>query len=412
VSFEPLFTQKEILLLKEITIDACWIVADVLYLERAINNIIVNALKYTPKKGRVTIVLEKANNKVHFSIKDTGIGIKEEDIDLICNRFYQVNNDINKTGGSGIGLAFSKEIIELHTGKLKIYSKPNKGSCFTIIFPQTEAGEIRSKVYDTIDVPIKVKPEEVKVKITNQKGLNFLIVDDNFEMRAYLKRILQKYNCIEAENGQEALDILSTQKIDFVLTDYMMPVINGLELIKRIKEKEMNVPILMLTARTDSKSKLNVLRLGIDDYLNKPFEKEELLIRIENAFYNHKNRNEFILNESVPKKELLDNNKWINDLRNYIYKECSNASMTQDDIAIHFKISKSSLHRKIKSETGLTPNALITEIKFQKARWLVEQNPTILLKTLALEVGYSHTTYFSKKYEQRFGIKPILEALA
>ncbi|OSY89529.1 hypothetical protein WH52_02535 [Tenacibaculum holothuriorum] len=407
LSFEPLCNQKEICFkITNANTADYWIKADSLFLERAINNIIVNAIKYTPKKGNITLNFSKKNDQVSLAITDTGIGISKKDIDLICNRFYQANNDINKAGGSGIGLAFSKEIIELHKGSLTIESDLDKGSTFTLTFPLTKASEHNSK-------EVNIQPTETTIeitnhtKITNTKAYTILIVDDNYDMRTYLKELLKSYNCIEAENGQEALTILSKNSIDFVLTDYMMPVMNGLTLIEQIKKKEINVPILMLTARTDSNSKLNVLRLGIDDYLNKPFEKEELLIRIENALYNHKNRNRFITDEAVKKTELEVNNQWIEKVKEYIYKECSNTSMTQEDVALHFNLSKSSLHRKLKSETGLTPNAFITEVKLQKARFLLEQNPAILLKSLALEVGYLHTSYFSKLYEQRFGVKPV-----
>ncbi|PHN99338.1 hypothetical protein CSC82_34550, partial [Rhodobacteraceae bacterium 4F10] len=234
-----------------------------------------------------------------------------------------------------------------------------------------------------------------------------LIVDDNFEMRAYLKRSLSNYTCFEAENGEEALDFLSKEKIDFIMTDYMMPVMNGLALIEKIKAKKINVPILMLTARTDTKSKLEVLRLGIDDYLNKPFEKDELLIRIQNALNNSINRTTYIKENTIKKEELNESDLWIKKVEEFINKQCSDPNMTQEDIAQHLNTSRSSLNRKIKAATGLTPNQFITEIKLQKARSIVEQNPSVLLKTLALEVGYLHSTHFSKIYKQRFGVLPL-----
>ncbi|WGH76342.1 response regulator [Tenacibaculum tangerinum] len=218
---------------------------------------------------------------------------------------------------------------------------------------------------------------------------------------------MHAYTCFEAENGKEALDILSKKETDIVITDYMMPVMNGLAFIEKIREKEINIPILMLTARSDSKSKLQVLRLGIDDYMNKPFEKEELLIRIQNALKNNATRTAFIKLNTIDKKELHQNTSWIKNVKDFIYQECSNTNMTQEDVASHFNTSRSSLIRKIKAKTGLTPNQFITEVKLQKAHYLAEQDPTILLKTLALEVGYLYPTYFSKIYTQRFGIPPV-----
>ncbi|CAM1364857.1 Integral membrane sensor hybrid histidine kinase [Tenacibaculum litoreum] len=408
-SFEPLCSQKGISFTIKKVNEECWVLSDTVFLERALNNIIVNAIKYTPKNGNISITLYENNEQVFIAVKDSGIGIAKKDIDLIYDRFYQAKNDINKAGGSGVGLAFSKEIIELHQGKLTVESKLDKGSTFIVMLPKASKINTKENLEETTVQNTYEESFTHKKVISSEvtKPYTILIVDDNFEMRAYLKSILNNYTCFEAENGKEALDILSKEKIDFIVTDYMMPVMNGLTLIENIKEKKINVPILMLTARTDSKSKLKVLRLGIDDYLNKPFEKEELLIRIQNALNNSINRTTFIEENTIEKKELSQSNLWIKKVQKFINEQCSNPNMTQEDIAQHFNTSRSSLNRKIKAATGLTPNQLITEIKLQKARSIVEQNPSVLLKTLALEVGYLHSTHFSKIYKQRFGVLPL-----
>ena len=408
-SFEPLCNQKDIVLTVKKEKDECWVLSDIIFLERALNNIILNAIKYTPKKGNITVSLNKLNEQIIISIKDSGIGISEKDIKLIYNRFYQVKNDINKAGGSGIGLAFSKEIIELHQGSLTVKSELGKGSTFIISLPETTKidKEIQHEKPSKKNAHKSTLISKDKIKQPTSGHYRILIVDDNFEMRAYLKRILSNYTCFEAENGEEALDFLSKEKIDFVITDYMMPVMNGLALIEKIKAKKINVPILMLTARTDTKSKLEVLRLGIDDYLNKPFEKDELLIRIQNALNNSINRTTYIKENTIKKEELNESDLWIKKVEEFINKQCSDPNMTQEDIAQHLNTSRSSLNRKIKAATGLTPNQFITEIKLQKARSIVEQNPSVLLKTLALEVGYLHSTHFSKIYKQRFGVLPL-----
>ncbi|WP_417786321.1 response regulator [Tenacibaculum sp.] len=408
-SFEPLCNQKGISFTIKKVNEECWVLSDTVFLERALNNIIVNAIKYTPKNGNISITLYENNEQVFIAVKDSGIGIAKKDIDLIYDRFYQAKNDINKAGGSGVGLAFSKEIIELHQGKLTVESKLDKGSTFIVMLPKASKINTKENLEETTVQNTYEESFTHKKVISSEvtKPYTILIVDDNFEMRAYLKSILNNYTCFDAENGKEALDILSKEKIDFIVTDYMMPVMNGLTLIENIKEKKINVPILMLTARTDSKSKLKVLRLGIDDYLNKPFEKEELLIRIQNALNNSINRTTFIKENTIEKKELSQSNLWIKKVQKFINEQCSNPNMTQEDIAQHFNTSRSSLNRKIKAATGLTPNQLITEIKLQKARSIVEQNPSVLLKTLALEVGYLHSTHFSKIYKQRFGVLPL-----
>lgn len=407
VSFEPLCTQKQIELNLNTTKDAVFINADILFLEKAVNNFLSNAVKYTPKNGRISVNVTQKNNKVSIAIQDTGIGISKKDLSKIFDRFYQVNNDINKAGGSGIGLAFSSEIIDLHQGTLNVQSKLEKGTTFTITFPKIEAPT--SIIQETTENNFVKEQNSTLIfkDITSPSNYTILIVDDNYEMRNYLKDILQNYRCEEAENGEEALKILQNKKIDFVVTDYMMPVMNGLNLIQNIRNLHIDIPILMLTARTDTQSKLDVLRLGIDDYLNKPFEKEELQIRIKNALFNFKNKQQFITSEAIKTNELSTHNEWIENIRKYVYENCGKHKITQEDIAQYLATSRSSLHRKIKSTTGLTPNELIVEIKLQKARYLAEQNPDILTKTLALEVGYAHTSHFTKLYKERFGVLPL-----
>lgn len=377
--------------------------ADFSYLKRALNNLLVNALKYTDKGGNVSIEIIKQEQNLVISINDSGIGISEKDIDKICNQFYQVDNDINRSGGSGIGLSFSKEIIELHGGELKIVSELNKGSEFKIIFPIKECVIIGKGSYQLIRNDHFTNQLILK---KNKKDKCFLIVDDNREMRQYLNLILENYECIEAENGLEALELLENYKVDFIITDYMMPKMDGLDFLKELKEKKYQMPVLMLTARVDKESRLNSFRIGIDDYLNKPFDKDELLVRVENALTNHLNRIEYIDEKDIEEEELDITKKWMQEVEQYIFQNCANLNFKQIDIAEFFSISESSLYRKIKSCRGKTPNQFITELKLQKARKIIENNPETSLKRLSLEVGFKHYHYFSDMYFKRFGNKP------
>ena len=319
------------------------------YLERALNNIIVNALKYTDKGGTVAIELKRNKQDIAVIVKDTGIGISKEDIDKIGNRFYQADNDINQTGGSGVGLAFSKEIITLHRGKLQIKSTLRQGSSFKIILPLR-------KVLDTAEpadsIKITTRTENYQ-KLVPVKDQVILIVDDSAEMRSYLKNIFRESTCIEAENGIEALDILKEHEADMIITDYMMPKMNGLQLVTTLKAQRYQNPVLMLTARTDNESKLSVLRLGVDDYLTKPFEKEELIIRVQNAMKNHKSRLNHIEEEKLTDTEIEQNSQWIHKVKAYVEKECIDPNLKQADIAAHFNLSLSTLYPKNKRRNRL-----------------------------------------------------------
>ena len=398
LNFEPLFKQKKIAFrIEENKFDYITNV-DTLFFERTINNIVLNALKYT-EKGEVRISITKENQYIHIAISDTGIGIAKNDLKAVFNRFYQVHNDINTAGGSGVGLAFSKEIIELHGGKLHLESQINIGSVFTIILPFITSQPAIPKTSPVTEKHRTLKP----IHNNNTSAITALVVDDNYEMRQYVISILQHYSCIEASNGQEALDIIATQQIHFIITDYMMPKLNGYELVTQLKKKNISIPIVMLTAKTDTNTKLGVLKLGIDDYITKPFDREELLTRVQNCIKNYTSRNQYNEKNDI---ELEANDDFIAQLQQYIYEKSHDTNLNQEIIAKEFNLSKSSFYRKIKSETGLTPNNFIKEIRLLKAKEILETKPSILLKQLALEVGFVHDTYFSKIYTDRFGIKP------
>lgn len=406
LSFESLFAQKNIAFSYVCSNKNCFIKADVLYLERALNNLVLNAYKYTDKGGKVVLTLSKKQDVVSFSISDTGIGIEKNKQEKIFNRFYQVDNDVNKSGGSGVGLAFTKEIIGLLHGEILVDSTPDIGTVISINFPFKNDYKIIKKEENQSQKTIlkeKVKSTNLGIKTS------VLIVDDSFEMRVYLKDLLDDYNCFEAENGVEALDVLKTKKIDFVLTDYMMPKMNGFDLITHMKNNNILIPTLMLTARSDYNSKLEVLRLGVDDYLSKPFEKEELLVRIQNILANQNSRNNFVAEQGISNSEIKENTDWVLELKQFIVENSEDPKLNQIEIAEHFNISKSTFYRKVKMETGLTPNRFITEVKLLHARNIVEQNTDISLKELSLKVGFLHTSYFATQYKNRFGVHPIKE---
>lgn len=404
LNFEPLFTQKGLnFSMSENEHDyLCSI--DPVFFERALNNVIVNALKYTDE-GSVSITISKEKDSVQIAIADTGIGIAESDVKSVFNQFYQVNNDINKSGGSGVGLTFTKEIIELHEGTFFLVSELGKGSTFTIKVP-----------LEKVEKTLTVKNKEIKAASTRDikptksviASARVLIVEDNLDMREYLVSVLKDYECIEATNGVEALAVLKDQQVDFIITDYMMPKMDGREFIVKLKTLGYDTPVIMLTAKTDANSKLDILRLGIDDYITKPFEKEELLIRMNNSMINNKERVQY--NEEIGEQEAGETEEertFVSTLKHYIYKKCSDdALVNQEALAAEFGISRSSLYRRVKSQTGLTPSNFIKEVRLQKARDILEKQPDILLKQLALEAGFSHQTYFSQIYMDRFGIKP------
>ncbi|MEP2023324.1 MAG: response regulator [Reichenbachiella sp.] len=378
---------------------------DPVYLERAIGNVLTNALKYTPEGGNVAVgIVSESKGKIQIQIQDSGIGIKNEDLPKVFNRFYQIDNSINRAGGSGIGLAFSREILINHDGSLEVESQEGKGSTFFITLPVHQKTSELSK---TIDLADEVEANSEITPIL-QSDVKVLLVEDQTDMRAYVKNVLQEYKVLEAENGLKALEILEKEGIHYIVTDYMMPQMDGYELVKEIKSRNIDIPILMLTARADSEAKMRMLRLGIDDYLTKPFEEEELLVRISNGLNNFNSRKLFVTENNI-EETALPLTPFIEELEQYIADNCTHHYFGMTEISHHFSMSVSSLYRKVKSQTGLSPKALITEVRLQKARRLLDQSPRTNLKELALEVGFKNYTHFNDLYTNRFGTKLSLE---
>ena len=403
LSFEGVFSKKNIqLILNEGTKDYITNI-NAIYLTRALNNILLNALKYTDE-GVVTITIKTKQDNIIINIKDTGIGISKQNLSAIFNRFYQIDNDINESGGSGIGLAFSKEIINLHNGDIFVESELGKGSNFTISLPLSREQKIIKKEINKIEVQDNYSYQKIKLVNT------FLIVDDNADMRNYLKKVLKNNVCLEANNGQQAIEILNENTVDFIITDYMMPKMNGLELIKKLNELKVDIPIIMITAKTELESKLEILKLGVQDYLTKPFDKQELLIRIDNLLQNHLNK--AVYNKNIDIESVSDNSATLlKEIEEHINYNSNKGEITQDFLCEKFHISKSSLYRHVKSKTGLTPKQFITEIRLQKARNIIEKNPDILLKQLTYEIGFKKSSYFSKLFIERFGYNPLKNRL-
>ena len=370
---------------------------DLKNLERAINNIILNALKYCEKDSEVTVDLFQETDSVRIEINDTGIGIANDQLDKIFNRFYQVNNSVNRAGGSGIGLAFSKEIIQKHKGKITVKSTPDVSTCFTIELPTTPS---TNHVATHVETPQDSTQKTIVTEPTKDQSI--LLVEDNTEMRSYLKSVLNAFTIHEATNGLEGLEVLKTQNIDFIITDYMMPQMDGYEFISAVKKEGYCTPILMLTARTDFEGKLNVLQLGIDDYITKPFEEAELLIRINNALQNHKNRTNYLAEEPLDESVIIEGDFSL-QLQEFIENNCKNNHFGIPDICDQFALSTSSLYRKVKCKTGLSPKEFITEVRLQKARKLLLENHHVTAKDLATEIGYTNYSHFSNIYFERFG---------
>ncbi len=375
---------------------------DVDRVKKALDNLVSNAIKFTHEKGKVIIEIEDKGDELIVRIIDDGIGISPNDLTYVFDRYFQANPEANKEG-TGVGLSITKEVIELHGGEVQVESEMNVGTTFTVRFPES----IRVHGTTLEEVIKEEKPEEDKVKPI-LKGKTIFIADDNEDMRKYVRGFLsEKFSVHSFRDGKELMDQLEKHPPDLVITDIMMPRMDGHALIQRIKgDPELRkVPVIALTAVTEESEKLEILRLGVDDYLAKPFNSEELLIRIENLILNLGERGGTIEFDDV-EEETSYADKLIGILEEEVKANISDANFNVLRLADAGSLSERQLYRYLKQTTGFTPANFIKEIRLQKAFELARRNVYSTTAELSYAVGFQHPSYFSTVFKERFGKKP------
>jgi len=415
-------------------------------LEKILFNIISNAFKFTPDNGSITIAIDTLDtdnsllingNKVpsfSITITDTGSGIHKKDLNRIFDRFYQLNN-LNKDyyGSTGIGLEVVKEFIELHKGKIDVESQIGQGTKFTVTFP---LGKSFYKKNEIIDEDFKIEknknklllesinnhtneddsvsqPNE-KAKAETEKLYTVLIVEDNSELRNYLKEELSKtYKVIVAENGKKGYELAVQKLPDLIITDVIMPVMDGLQLCKNIKGdlKTSHIPLLMLSAKAMVKDRLEGIDSGADMYLSKPFEldilKSSLAQLITSRQIMFKKFYSGITKDGKEKTTSLDND-FIQKILHFINENISEPELTVELLSTKIFLSRSQLYRKIKTLTGVSVNEFIRNVRLEKAKQLIERGDNNI-NEISYKVGFTSPSYFAKCYKIKYGHLPTQE---
>ncbi len=406
-------------------------------LENIMYNLLSNAFKFTAANGHISVALNnhKANpdkypdGAVEISIHDTGAGISKEQLPYIFDRFSQgAASNIDGAGGSGIGLALTKELVELHRGEINVSSEPGLGTEFSIILPQglthlqpleiIEEDINKDKTslvaeMDLVDVytEIEQQPKKAEKAITNELPL-ILVVEDNQELRKHISSHLRTdYEIIEANNGLDGLNKARELLPDLIISDIMMPEMDGNELCDRIKKDSLTnyIPIILLTARASEESKIRGLQTGADDYLTKPFNIGELAIRIKNMITSRqiirdKFKKEFLLEPSEILVDSIDD-AFVKQVHDIIEKEMNNPDFTTDVLQKKLAMSRRQFFRKIEALTGQTPGQFIRVMRLKRARQLIEQKAGTISQ-IAFEVGFNNLSYFSKCFRTQFGKLP------
>lgn len=395
-----------------------------------LNNLLSNAFKFTPKGGEINVDIRLKGNQLEFKVTDNGPGIKEPDMPHVFDRFFQ-STDPNKAvvGGTGIGLSLCAEYARLFNGNINVESEPGKFTVFHFSFPVELVDAEHNLAVNTERLPEMNKPYFLADQITSASKLGealhaseaaptLMIVEDNPELQEYIRTVLQhKYKLLTAGNGQEALEILSQktnhQPIDLIISDLMMPLMDGYELLKNLKSTEQTcrIPVIMLTARAEAADRLKALRVGVDDYMTKPFDEEELLVRIENLLTNqHIRRTVFAEEQATAQTDepghSLQDQEWLEKFESFIQQHISSDLLNIGFLSNEFAMSDSTLLRQLKRLTGLTPQQYLTEVRLDHARMLIENGIYESISRVAAQVGYADTRTFSKGFKKRFGKLP------
>lgn len=408
-------------------------------LRQIITNLLSNALKFTPAKGNVYVSIsqEEAAAADHaimvLKVKDTGIGIPENQVQHIFDRFYQLDNShTRKAEGTGIGLALTKELVKLMSGTIAVKSPPvgaTKGTEFIITLPLTKVhSEVNENLLTTptnengVAVHSKTQPMEyTDDNATKDKSVPLLLlVEDNVDVVAYTASCLPDYKLSVGKDGQEGFDIAVEMIPDLIITDVMMPFIDGFEMCRKLRQDERtsHIPIIMLTAKADMQSKLEGLEQGADVYLEKPFNKEELLLRIRKLIEQRKNLQQYYSKQMgiiadketmpAPGQQDIEEGKeheFVKKVREIVEANFTNYEFSVEQLCRQVFMSHSQLHRKLEALTNCSPNKFIKLVRLQKAKTLLA-NPAQPIGTIALECGYIDPGYFARVFKQEYGVTP------
>lgn len=399
--------------------DTVMLRADQDKIERICYNLLSNALKYTSEGGEITLTAKEEDGRVMISVADNGCGISSDELPYIFDRFYQAKN---AGRGTGIGLAIVKAFTELHHGEVSATSIEGKGSTFTIHIPVRQKGEVTNQPTEKIEqlvepssvqeVPNQARHIDELIQPYQTDKPEVLIIDDNIDIRTYLRSVLsEKYNVSEAADGKAGLELARKIVPDIVLSDIMMPVMDGLAFCQQLKTDKAisHIPVILLTARSLDEQRAEGYEHGADAYLSKPFSLRLLLSRIDNLIESRKKLNQ-TWSKGVEDDEIGNisneiDKSFLKQLRKIIQENLANSDLSVEQIGDEIGLSRVQLYRKVKALTGYSPVEIVRKARLTRARHLL-QTTERTVSEVAYAVGFSTPSYFSKCYKDEFGENP------
>lgn len=409
---------------------------DARQLRKVFSNLLTNAFKHTPEKGKVELVIEEKETTIEIKVIDNGEGISEEDLPFIFERFYQVDSAVSSPG-SGIGLALSKGVVELHHGEIKVKSALHYGSIFTVVLPKenlfgddtrvtfTEPGsshppystaEIAAETEEAIGNDEEQAPESQE-SVTERDCV--LLVEDNEELLQIVTSLLSPlYRVVIAMDGKTGLDKALEERPDLILSDIMMPVMNGIEMCTKIKSHFdlCHIPVLLLTALTSDSKKMEGLQCGADDYIEKPFNNKMLLGRIANIIRNRKLLKQKY-GEGIAANMSVETDvqalaltpidtKFLTKLEEVVKEHLADTEFDVNTLASELALSRSSLYNKLKALSCMTPNEYILNARLRYSSELLKNNPELQITEIAYRTGFNSLRYYRHCFKACFNQTP------
>jgi Signal transduction histidine kinase len=427
--FEELVKDRGIVFRKQYRIEQPEFPFDSNNMQKVIGNLLSNAIKFTPDKGMITVIastyLDKLDKKEHLyvAIKDNGKGIPEEDLEKVFDRFYQSKQSEAYAGygqsGTGIGLYLSKRLVQLHNGKIEARNNRNGGACFRFFIPiergLTAVVSADGNPMQMLVANPNIEKEQPQFEIAKGKPI-LLIVEDNADMRQYVKSILDvEYNVLEAANGAIGLELTNRYQPDLIISDIMMPVMDGLEFCKKVKANFVtsHIPIILLTAKSATDTQIESFNMGADAFLVKPFNEELLIAMIQNL-NERRQRVQMRFADSMDTGALniaeeSQDKKFMDKALKIIKENYTNSNFDVSEFIDAMGISRSLLHKKLQNLAGQSASRFIRTYRLNVARELILKNRinhTLNISEIAYEVGFNDPKYFTRCFTKHFGVTP------
>ena len=433
--FREMAAERRIELLFTLSRRSVLVWVDIERMESVVYNLLSNALKFTPNGGRIEVILSlrEEEESVTLTVRDTGIGIPKDKQGMIFERFAQASRAVDSNmKGSGIGLSLCRDIVTLHHGEISVDSRPGEGASFTvklklgnahfgmeqIDFSGAGAGEGKRRD-DYMVSDFTAADSQRRVDVAPPKDAQkILLVEDNRELRIFMyNSLIDTYYVVEADDGAEALEKIRSEMPDIIVTDLMMPCMDGIELIDKVRHDftMSHIPIVMLTARHSPDDRVKAMEFGADGYITKPFSIELLLARIDNLLTQRRKLFEKFSSQSARNKvvELAVEDVVVTDrdeefMKNvmaWLGENVENSELTIDQLASHLGLGRTTMYNKLKSLTGKSPVELIKEYRITKSKLLLRTGQ-FSVSEVAYKVGFSDPGYFSRCFREQFHMSP------